>query len=61
MRKRALSIGSDATTIDVAMTIRIPPIISLDDIGWFRNRTLNITAVTGSNAPKMAVGVDPMH
>ena len=48
------------TTMVVAITISSPPTISCADIVCPRKATLRITAVTGSKAPNIAVGVEPI-
>ena len=55
------STGPEATTIEVAATISSPPAISLPVMAWPRSVTLNTTAVTGSRAPNIAVGVEPIE
>ena len=55
-----LSTAFPVTTIVVAMIISIPPMISCIVIDCLKNATLKMTAVTGSRAPKIAVGVDPI-
>ena len=60
-RNRVVSTLSDTTTSDVAMTISTPPASSEVLSGWCSSTMLNIIAVTGSNAPKIAVGVDPIE
>ena len=55
-----LSTEFPVTTIVVAVTISSPPTISCAVIGCPRKTTLKTTAVTGSKAPNIAVGVEPI-
>ena len=53
--------GSCTTTRVVAMMIKTPPHISVGVMGCPSANTLSITALTGSRAPNIAVGVDPIN
>ena len=58
--RMTLSTEFPVTTIVVAITIISPPTISCAVIGCPRKTTLKTTAVTGSKAPNIAVGVEPI-
>lgn len=56
----SLSTDLSAMTRVVARMMRMPPQMSRVVMVCPSTRTLNITAETGSSAPRMAVGVEPI-